>query len=240
MKRRSGVLPREVYKWLQSLDLSTPVKSASRDFDNGYLAAEIMSRYYPSEVCVNLYYRGSGAKQRIDNWERLRKVFRKIQLSVDDDQLQNVMSGSGNSADILIQLYTALTHKTLSSEIKLEPRLAKVLKGGNVQLVNPELLKSGSLVREVTTKQALLQEIHPSDVFSESMFSGTSLNHSQGSKQQAPDSAKHNLNHLPSQTKLGFTSSSSKSVSGGRVSTPQASLNTSIGGSQLRKNFLKA
>jgi hypothetical protein len=70
-------LPREICKWLQSLDLSFNVKNPKRDFSNGYLTAEIFSRYFPKDINILTFENGTRLAAKVDNWEQLYRVIQK-------------------------------------------------------------------------------------------------------------------------------------------------------------------
>ena len=70
-------LPREVLKWIQSLDLAYSVKNVRRDFANGFLVTRSCLGTIPGTLACS-FDNGDAAMKKKDNWAQLLRLFRKL------------------------------------------------------------------------------------------------------------------------------------------------------------------
>jgi len=107
-------LPREVLKWLQSLDLSYSIKNLKRDFANGFLMAEIFTRYFPGDISMHTFDNGHKLACKRDNWEQLHRFFKKRNLPISKNDFEPIMEAENGAAiALLIKVYTMLTKRTV-------------------------------------------------------------------------------------------------------------------------------
>jgi len=107
-------LPREIVKWLQSLDLSFNVKNAKRDLSNGFLVAEILSRYHPKELEMTCFENATRLAAKVDNWEQLHKFARRKGLNITKYQMEPVIHMEpGAAMAFLFHLYNLLTKRSV-------------------------------------------------------------------------------------------------------------------------------
>ncbi|XP_064405626.1 spermatogenesis-associated protein 4-like [Halichondria panicea] len=107
-------LPREVIKWLQSLDLTHPIRNVRRDFSNGYLLAEIVGWYYPQDIQMHSFSNGTSIQTKLGNWQQLERFFIKEQLDIAKDVIEGTIHCKPGAAfSLLERMYTLLTHKVL-------------------------------------------------------------------------------------------------------------------------------
>ena len=115
-------LPREVIKWIQSLDLTYSVKNIKKDFNNGFLVAQILSRYYPvtnnqaanfKAMQMHTISNELSMKARRDNWTLINKFLIKINdVSTRIDDMETfIKNENGEILLFIIALYQELTKR---------------------------------------------------------------------------------------------------------------------------------
>mmetsp|Transcript_11402 Transcript_11402/g.35432 ORF Transcript_11402/g.35432 Transcript_11402/m.35432 type:complete len:873 (-) Transcript_11402:28-2646(-) len=107
-------MQREVIKWIQTLDLSFPVHNPRRDLMNGFVVAEILSRY-DRNVSMHSFDTGSAIARRLDNWQQIKKILQRLKCTtVNDELIELVIQGrDGAARRILEELYMFLTKRKL-------------------------------------------------------------------------------------------------------------------------------
>ncbi|OQR80750.1 hypothetical protein THRCLA_11937, partial [Thraustotheca clavata] len=116
-------LNRELLRWLQSLDLAYSLKNIKRDFSNGFLIAEILSRYYDKDISMHSFDNGIGLKVKKDNWDQLLKFMAKLAdfepLGGKQEADAVMHCENGAAVAYLGKLYQCLTKRELQ---QIHPR----------------------------------------------------------------------------------------------------------------------
>lgn len=112
----SKTLPREIIKWIQSLDLSYSYKDSRRDLNNGFLIAEIFTRYYPHQLSMHSFDNSENTTKKNNNWFLLGKFFQKHQIPFEaKDYSQIKESNFEQLVTFMMKLYSFLTKRSASS-----------------------------------------------------------------------------------------------------------------------------
>ena len=107
-------LPRELFRWIHALDLSSSIKNPRRDFSNGYLIAEIFSWYYPNEIVLHSYNNGTSLESKLGNWSQLERFFLKKKLVIPKELIEGTIHSKPGAANALvICVHSLLTNRKL-------------------------------------------------------------------------------------------------------------------------------
>ncbi|XP_063338665.1 spermatogenesis-associated protein 4 [Pelmatolapia mariae] len=115
-------LPREVVKWLQTLDLAFYPQNVRRDFSSGYLVAQIFSHYYPRDFSLHSYDRGTSLSAKQWNWSQIERSLEKRNLYLKKEAIDGTIHCKPGAAELLVlEVYTILTNGRVSDVEGPEP-----------------------------------------------------------------------------------------------------------------------
>eukprot|EP00759_Apiculatamorpha_spiralis_P036389 PhF_6_TR36541/c0_g1_i1/m.53889 len=119
-------LPREVLKWVQSLDLSHSITKPKRDVANAVIIAEILSRYV-SDVPLHGLDSSSSIARKTDNWRQLEKSFTRAKVQLPKDVIDGaIQCRDGCAVEVLKAMYSQLTGRQIQSLPPLQAEEADI------------------------------------------------------------------------------------------------------------------
>ena len=108
-------LPRELQLWVQSLNLTYKITNPKRDLSNGWIIAEIFSRYYPNKLEMYQFDNGFKLDKKKNNWEFLTTFFKRNEIPITPQDWDPVMHCAPNAAyNLLKKLYGLLTGRQIN------------------------------------------------------------------------------------------------------------------------------
>jgi hypothetical protein len=77
-----------------------------RDFSNGYLVAEVLSKYFPGDISMHSYTNAVSRAEKLSNWSLITKFLQNQGINLTSETVEAVMSQDQNAVErFLQQLY---------------------------------------------------------------------------------------------------------------------------------------
>ncbi|XP_010898049.2 spermatogenesis-associated protein 4 isoform X2 [Esox lucius] len=154
-------LPREVLKWLQSLDLSFFPKNLRRDFSNGFLVAELFSWYYPEDFPMHSYDNGTSLPTKQGNWAQIERFLAKQNINFLKEAMDGTIHCKPGAAELLVQeIYTVLTNRRI-----------KGLQDREIDFTDRDYQEQLPMVARATASKAIKNNLRLTEVLAEPSIS---------------------------------------------------------------------
>lgn len=94
------------------------MKNVRRDAANGFIVAEILSRYFPSEVQMHSISTSVSSKETKENWRLIKIICDKQGIELPSDLIEGTRTGVHGAAVALLEnMYELFTGKKLQRMI---------------------------------------------------------------------------------------------------------------------------
>ncbi|KAJ3373722.1 spermatogenesis-associated protein 4 [Kappamyces sp. JEL0680] len=85
-------------------------KNYRRDFSNGFLIGEILSKYYPLDIQMHSFDLGTGTNAKKNNWSILDRIFTKHKIPITRELSYQVSSSVPKATTIVLSLIHSHVH----------------------------------------------------------------------------------------------------------------------------------
>ena len=91
---------------------TNPISNPFRDLNNGFMIAEILSRYNPDMVSMHSYENSNNTDFKKSNWFMLTKTFKKLEIVFQKEEYDDIKNGNFDLlVEFMVKLYQKLTKR---------------------------------------------------------------------------------------------------------------------------------
>ncbi|ESN92404.1 hypothetical protein HELRODRAFT_103762 [Helobdella robusta] len=113
----SELMPRDVLKWVHSLDLTRNITNPQWDLSSGFIIGQMLYRYFPNVVPLYRFHDGSKLEYRLFNWTLIKQILNKVGISVPTLMLDATAHCKFGAARMtLIKLYEQLNGRSVPGQ----------------------------------------------------------------------------------------------------------------------------
>ncbi|CAI2730802.1 unnamed protein product [Schistosoma spindalis] len=95
-------IPREVLRWLLTLDINLEHRNLKWCVSNGILVAEILHNYQPKTVNLGKFIDGQSIKVKLHNWNMIQEVLQRSCIYLPPDIIESAAHNKRNAGIILL------------------------------------------------------------------------------------------------------------------------------------------
>merc|ERR1711988_518756 len=136
-----------------------------RDFSNGFLVAEIFSRYFQYDIQLHSYDNGSSLKKKLDNWHLLEKFFVKRNIPISREMIDSCIHNKDGAALELVEyIYSTLTNRNIAT---LKANSGGEATPGYAKATTSNLIKENIKDSEVQVSETLATQAKAAQILEE-------------------------------------------------------------------------
>ncbi|CAH8601296.1 unnamed protein product [Schistosoma haematobium] len=95
-------IPREVLRWLLTLDINLEHRNLKWCVSNGILVAEILHNYQPKTVNLGKFIDGQSIKVKLHNWNMIQEILQRLCVYLPPDIIECAAHNKRNAGIILL------------------------------------------------------------------------------------------------------------------------------------------
>ena len=117
MSRLSDKETESILEWVDSVPMTRPKRSLSRDFSDGVMVAEIIHHFIPKFIELHNYSASNSTPQKRYTWQTLREkvLIPRFGIKLEDSQIDGICSAKPGMIEMFLVVLRSKIQESITS-----------------------------------------------------------------------------------------------------------------------------